>query len=95
MDAGVAGHDLATGAGGRAAAQVAGAAAGLLDQEQTRGDVPGMQLELPETIAAAGGDVAEGEGGAAVAVRERPISSSRETWIGRPFSVAPWPRVAR
>src|SRR5262249_36132258 len=51
----------------RAAAQVAGAPSRLLDDEEPRGYVPGLELQLPEAVEAPGGDVAEVERGAPVA----------------------------
>src|SRR5262249_22547586 len=58
---------LAPGRRGGPAAQVAGAPAGLLDDEQPGRDVPGVELQLPEAVEASRGDVAEVERGAAVA----------------------------
>src|SRR6516165_11357780 len=46
-----------------AAGQVADIAAGLADQQESGGDVPGCEAELPEPVKAAGGDIGEVESG--------------------------------
>src|SRR5688572_14051994 len=60
---------LAPVAGRRPARQVARAPARLLDDQVARGDVPGVELELPEPVEAPGGDITQIERGAAVAAQ--------------------------
>src|SRR5215472_11810882 len=47
------------------AGKIADITAGLADQQESGGDVPGLEAELPEPVKAAGGDIGEVEGGRA------------------------------
>ena len=43
----------------RSTVKTAGLASGLLDDEHARRRVPGIQVELPETVEASAGDIAQ------------------------------------
>src|SRR5262245_66653146 len=63
----------------RAPREVARPPARLLDEQVARGDVPGMELELPEPVEAARGDITQVERSAAVAAQpSHPLHERRE-----------------
>ena len=67
VHAAVARDDVAARTRRRSAGAIAHASARLLDDQEARGDVPRVQLQLPVAVEAAARDVAEVERGAAVA----------------------------
>ena len=74
MNAAVAGGDLNYAQAERDGVEVGDHAAGLAHQEHAGGHVPRLEIEFPEGVEAAAGDVAEVEGRGAVAadaVREQ------------------------
>ena len=67
MEVAVGGDHAPAALAGGVSLKVAGAAAGFFDEEDSGGDIPGLEFEFPEGIKAARGYVAEVQGRAAVA----------------------------